>query len=81
MHHSPQRGTTDLDLRTKIGDENGDKRNWRLERRLLKGRGLETGVTWTHNKFSRRTRDIKVNARCRVVCKNWMQNWGGTRPP
>jgi len=32
MHHSPQRGTTDLDLRTKIGDENGNKRNWRLER-------------------------------------------------
>jgi len=81
MHHSPRRDATDLDLRAKIGDENGDKRNWRLERRFLKRRGLEIGVIWTHNKFSWWTRDIEVNARCRVVCKNWMQNWGRSYPP
>ena len=81
MHQSPRRGTTDLDLRTKIGDENGDKRNRRLERRLLKCRRLEIGVILTHNKLSRWTRDVEVNARCRVVCKNRMQNWGGTHPP
>ena len=81
MHHSPRRSTTDLDLRAKIGDEKGDIRNRSLERRFLKCRSLEIGVIWTHNEFTCWTRDVEVNAWCRVVCKDRMQNLGGTRPP
>ena len=81
LYHYPRRGTTDLDLHTKIGDEKGDIRNRPLERRLLKCRGLETGGIWTHNKFSCWTRDVEVDVWCRVVPKDWMQNWGGMHPP
>jgi hypothetical protein len=76
IRHWPRRRTTDLDLRAKIGDENGDIRNRRSERRFLKCPSLEIGVVWTYSKFSCRTRDVEVKARYGVVCEDWMQNWG-----
>ena len=79
--HSPRRSTTDLDLCTKIGDQNGDGWNRRLERRLLKCRSVETGVTRTHNKFSRWTRDVEVNGRRMAVCEDWMHYRSGMHPP
>lgn len=79
--HSSGGSSTDLDLRTKIGDEKGDTRNRRLERRFLKSRWGQTGVVWTHNELSRRTRDIEVHAWCRVVRENWMQDWRRMHPP
>ena len=69
-----------MDLCTKTGDEKGDIRNRRLERRLLKCRGLETDVIWTHSKFTRWTRDVEVDAWCRVVCKDRMQDLDGRHP-
>jgi len=81
IRHSPQRSTTDLDLRTKIGEEKGDIGNWRLERRFLKCRTPEIGVIWTHSKFSRGTRNVEVDAWHRVVCEDWMQDRGGMHPP
>jgi len=81
IRHSPRRSTTDLDLCTKIGDEKGDVRNRRLERRFLKCRGVEIGVTWTHNKFPRWTRYVEVYTRCRVVCEDRMQYWTRMHPP
>jgi len=81
MRRSSRRSTTDLDLRTKIGDEKGDIRNRRLERRFLKCRSLETGIIWTYNKLSCWTCDVEVNAWCGVVCDDWMQYRGGIHPP
>lgn len=81
MRRSSRRSTTDLDLRTKIGDEKGDIRNRRLERRFFKCRSLETGIIWTYSKLSCRTRDVEVNAWRRVICEDWMQYWGGIHPP
>ena len=80
IRHSPRRSTTDLDLCTKIGDKKGDVRNRRLECRLLKGRGVEIGVTWTHNKLSRWTRYVEVDTRCRVVSEDRMQHWSRMHP-
>lgn len=81
ISRSSRGSTTDLDLRTKIGDDKGDIRNRYLERRLLKRRGVQAGVVLTHDELSCRTRDVEVNARCRVVRENWMQNWSRTRLP
>lgn len=79
--HNPRRSTTDLDLCTKIGDQQGDEWDRRLERRLLKCRSVEIGVTRTHNKFSRWARNVEVNAWRMAVREDWMHYRSGMHPP
>ena len=81
IRHNPRRSTTDLDLRTKIGDQKGDERNRRLERRLLECPSVEIGVMWTHDELSRWTRDVEVNARRMAGCEDWMHYRTGMHPP